>query len=110
MAKVEDAYECNRSVQRWPKALALLRDATDKHLQTLHALKPELKTESDLAAISGATNEAETANKRPSRWIEIDLLPVSCSFQMSTISSLTPALAFDLLLISQTAILQARDP
>jgi hypothetical protein len=80
MAKGEDAYECNRSVQLWPKALALLRDPTDKHVQTLHALKPELKTESDVAAISGATNEAETANKRRSRWIEMNLLPVSCSF------------------------------
>jgi hypothetical protein len=64
MARVEDAYECNRSVQLWPKALALLRDPTDRYLPTLHALKPELKTESEVAAIS-----------------EMNLLPVSCSFK-----------------------------
>jgi len=63
MAKLEDAYERNPKNSALPKALTLLRDATDKHLQTLNALKPELKTENEVAAISGAIYEAETANK-----------------------------------------------
>jgi hypothetical protein len=63
MAKLEDAYERNPKSSALPKALAHLRDATDKHLQTLLALKLEMKTESELSAISGAIYEAETANK-----------------------------------------------
>ena len=63
MAKLEDAYERNPKSSALPKALAHLRDATDKHLQTLRALKPEMKSESELSAISGAIYEAETANK-----------------------------------------------
>jgi hypothetical protein len=63
MAKLEDAYERNPKSSALPKALALLRDATDKHLQALRALKLEMKTESELSAISGAIYEAETANK-----------------------------------------------
>lgn len=63
MAKLEDAYERNPKSSALPKALAVLRDATDKHLQTLRALKLEMKTESELSAISGAIYEAETANK-----------------------------------------------
>ena len=63
MAKLEDAYERNPKSSALPKALAHLRDATDKHLQTLRALKLEMKTESELSAISGAIYEAETANK-----------------------------------------------
>jgi hypothetical protein len=40
-----------------------LREATDKHLQMLQKLKVEMKTEAEIAAISGALYEAETANK-----------------------------------------------
>lgn len=63
MAKLEDAYERNPKSSALPKALSVLRDATDKHLQTLRALKAEMKTESETAAMSGAIYEAETANK-----------------------------------------------
>ncbi len=63
MAKLEDAYERNPKSSALPKALSVLRDATDKHLQTLRALKAEMKTETEVAAISGAIYEAETANK-----------------------------------------------
>lgn len=63
MAKLEDAYERNPKSSALPKALSTLRDATDKHLETLRALKPEMKTDSEVAAISGAIYEAETANK-----------------------------------------------
>ena len=63
MAKLEDAYERNPKSSALPKALSVLRDATDKHLQTLRELKPEMKTETEMAAISGAILEAETANK-----------------------------------------------
>lgn len=63
IAKLEDAYERNPKSSALPKALAFLRDSTDKHLQTLRTLKPELKSESEIAAMSGAIEEAETANK-----------------------------------------------
>jgi len=63
MAKLEDAYERNPKSSALPKALAILRDSTDKHLVTLRSLKPELKTDGELDAVSGAIDEAETANK-----------------------------------------------
>ena len=63
MAKLEDAYERNPKSSALPKALAVLRDATDKHLTTLRGLKPELKTDNEMAAFSAAIYEAETANK-----------------------------------------------
>jgi hypothetical protein len=63
MAKLEDAYERNPKSSALPKALSVLRDATDKHLETLRRLKPEMKTDSEVTAISGAIYEAETANK-----------------------------------------------
>jgi len=63
MAKLEDAYERNPKSANLPKALAILRDSTDKQLVTLRALKPEMKGEKELDAISGALDEAETANK-----------------------------------------------
>ena len=63
MAKLEDAYERNPKSSALPKALALLRDSTDKHLVTLRSIKPELKTDGEVDALSGAIYEAETANK-----------------------------------------------
>jgi hypothetical protein len=63
MVKLEDAYERNPKSSALPKALAILRDSTGKHLQTLRTLKAEMKTESEIAAMSGAIEEAETANK-----------------------------------------------
>ena len=63
MAKLEDSYERNPKSSALPKALSILRDATDKHLEALRGLKPEMKTDTEVAAISGAIYEAETANK-----------------------------------------------
>jgi hypothetical protein len=63
MAKLEDAYERNPKSSALPKALSVLRDATDKHLETLRRLKPEMKTDTEVTAMSGAIYEAETANK-----------------------------------------------
>lgn len=63
MAKLEDSYERNPKSSALPKALAILRASTDKHLETLRTLKAEMKTESELSAIAGAIAEAETANK-----------------------------------------------
>jgi hypothetical protein len=63
MAKLEDAYERNPKNSSLPKALSLLRDATDKHLITLRSLKAELKTNTEVDAASAAIFEAETANK-----------------------------------------------
>ena len=63
MAKLEDAYERNPKSSALPKALAILRASTDKQLETLRTLKAEMKTESEITAIAGAIDEAETANK-----------------------------------------------
>jgi hypothetical protein len=63
MAKLEDAYERNPKSSALPKALAILRESTDKHLQVLRTLQTEMKGESEEAALRGAVDEAETANK-----------------------------------------------
>ncbi|MEK6324891.1 MAG: hypothetical protein AABN33_24885 [Acidobacteriota bacterium] len=63
MAKLEDAYERNPKSSALPKALAILRASTDKQLEALRTLKPDMKTESEIAAMTGAIAEAETANK-----------------------------------------------
>lgn len=63
MSKLEDAYERNPKSSVLPKALTLLRDSTDRHLQTLRTLEPEMKTESELAALRDAIDQAETANR-----------------------------------------------
>ncbi|HSB12580.1 MAG TPA: hypothetical protein VLM38_24030 [Blastocatellia bacterium] len=63
MAKLEDAYERNPKSSALPKALAVLRDSTDKHLLTLRALATDMKDEAENAALRQAVEEAETANK-----------------------------------------------
>jgi hypothetical protein len=63
MAKLEDAYERNPKSASLPKALMFLRDATDRHLQTLRALSPDMKNENEASALRDAVDEAETANK-----------------------------------------------
>jgi hypothetical protein len=63
MAKLEDAYERNPKSASLPKALTCLRDATDRHLQTLRALSPDMKNENEATALRDAVDEAETANK-----------------------------------------------
>ncbi|HYV03492.1 MAG TPA: hypothetical protein VFB82_02840 [Blastocatellia bacterium] len=61
--KLEDAYERNPKSSALAKALAHLHGATDKHLQTLRSLAPELKDENETSALRQAVEEAETANK-----------------------------------------------
>lgn len=63
MAKLEDAYERNPKSASLPKALTLLRDATERHLQTLRAFSPDTKNEREVSALRDAIEEAETANK-----------------------------------------------
>jgi hypothetical protein len=63
MAKLEDAYERNPKSAALPKALAVLRDSTDRQLQMLRTLGSEMKTESETAALRDAIDQAETANK-----------------------------------------------
>lgn len=63
MAKLEDAYERNPKSSALPKALAILRDATDKHLQTLRTLGINTKDEAENSSLRAAIDEAETANK-----------------------------------------------
>ena len=62
MAKLEDAYERNPKSSAIPKALAALRDATGRHLQTLRVLQSEMKDERESAALREAIDQAETAN------------------------------------------------
>jgi hypothetical protein len=63
MAKLEDAYERNPKSAAIPKSLAALRDATERHLETLRALSSEMKTDREIAALRDAIDQAETANK-----------------------------------------------
>jgi hypothetical protein len=63
IAKLEDAYERNPKSSSIPKALTALRDSTDKHLQIIRAIEPEMKTDSEIAAWREALDQAETANK-----------------------------------------------
>jgi hypothetical protein len=63
IAKLEDAHERNPKSSAIAKALAILRDATDRHLKTLRSLESELKSESELLALRRALEEAERANQ-----------------------------------------------
>ncbi len=63
IAKLEDAYERNPKSSSIPKALTILRDSTDRHLQIIRAIEPEMKTDSEIGAWRDALNQAETANK-----------------------------------------------
>jgi hypothetical protein len=63
MAKLEDAYERNPKSSAIPKALTALRDATDRHLQSLKSLEAAVKDERESAALKDALEQAETANK-----------------------------------------------
>jgi hypothetical protein len=63
MDKLEDAYERNPKSAALPKALAILREFTDRHLQTLRALQPELTDAKEAEALRDAIDQAETANK-----------------------------------------------
>lgn len=63
MAKLEDAYERNPKSSSIPKALASLRDATDRHIQTLQSLESGAKDESESSALKSAIEQAQYANK-----------------------------------------------
>lgn len=63
IAKLEDAYERNPKSSSIPKALTILRDSTDRHLQIIRAIEPEMKTDSEIGAWREALDQAETANK-----------------------------------------------
>jgi hypothetical protein len=63
VAKLEDAHERNPKSPAIPKALTMLRDATDKHLQALKALEAEVKDQSEIEALRQAVGQAEWANK-----------------------------------------------
>jgi hypothetical protein len=63
VAKLEDAHERNPKSTAIPKALTMLRDATDKHLQTFKALETEVKDQGEIEALRQAVGQAEWANK-----------------------------------------------
>jgi CHASE3 domain sensor protein len=62
MAKLEDAYEHNPKSKTLGKALDILREATDRHLQTLRALTAAGKDERESDALRRAIEQAEVAN------------------------------------------------
>ena len=63
MDKLEDAYERNPKSAALPKALAILRESTDRHLLALRALQSELKDAKEAGALRDAIDQAEIANK-----------------------------------------------
>lgn len=62
IAKLEDAYERNPKSKALAKALDILRDATDRQLQTLHALSNDMKDARETDALHRAIEQAQTAN------------------------------------------------
>ena len=62
IAKLEDSYERNPKSKALAKALEMLREATDRHLQTLRGLMNEVKDPKETDALRHAIEEAETAN------------------------------------------------
>lgn len=63
MAKIEDSYERNPKSKELPKALATLREATDRHLQALKPLAGKVTDEGERRALGDAIEQAELANK-----------------------------------------------
>jgi hypothetical protein len=63
IVKLEDAHERNPKNSAIPKALAILRDATNRHLKTLHSLESEVKSEGEQVALRQALEQAERANQ-----------------------------------------------
>jgi hypothetical protein len=62
MAKLDDSYERNPKSKALAKALDILRDATDRQLQTLHALSNDMKDARETDALHRALEQAQTAN------------------------------------------------
>jgi hypothetical protein len=63
IAKMEDAHERNPKSAAIPKALKLMLDATERHIQILQSLEAELKAEREVAAFRRALDQAKTANE-----------------------------------------------
>jgi hypothetical protein len=63
IAKLEDAYEHNPKSKVLAKALDILREATDRQLQTLRALTPAANDERESDALRRAIEQAEVANE-----------------------------------------------
>jgi hypothetical protein len=63
MAKLDDAYEHNPKSKTLSKALDILREATDRHLQMLRALNGATRDEREAEALRRAIEQAEVANE-----------------------------------------------
>ena len=63
MAKLEDAYERNPKSSALSKALGILREATDRQLQTLRVLAKDLTDANETEALRRAIEQAEVANE-----------------------------------------------
>jgi hypothetical protein len=61
--KLEDAHERNPKSSAIPKALIMLKDASERHLQTLHSLEAQMTSDAESGALRGAISQAETANE-----------------------------------------------
>ena len=61
--KLEDAHERNPKSTAIPKALSLLREATERQLQVLKSLESQAKDDSEKDALKNAISQAEWANK-----------------------------------------------
>ncbi|HET9531733.1 MAG TPA: hypothetical protein VFQ92_15350 [Blastocatellia bacterium] len=63
ITKLEDAHERNPKSSELPRALTVIKDATDRHLQILRALTPEMRDEAENRALITAIEQAEMANQ-----------------------------------------------
>jgi hypothetical protein len=63
IAKLEDAHERNPKSSDLPRALVVIRDATDNHLKILRALSSEMKEDDETRALATALEQAEMANQ-----------------------------------------------
>lgn len=63
MTKLDDAYERNPKSSAIPRALTILGEATDRHLQILRSLQSEVRNEREERALGEALSQAERANE-----------------------------------------------
>jgi hypothetical protein len=70
IAKLEDAHERNPKSSDLPRALVVIKDATERQLQILRALSPETKDEAEARALATAIEQAEMANQGASKGLK----------------------------------------
>ncbi|HSE96802.1 MAG TPA: hypothetical protein VLD57_00940, partial [Blastocatellia bacterium] len=63
ITKLEDAHERNPKSSDLPRALTALKESTDRQLEILRTLSPEMKDEAETRALASALEQAEMANQ-----------------------------------------------